>query len=126
MRVATMPPRPAGFAASSCGTSSSAVGGDRPTRVLAKRADGTSLTGDTERVVSPNLAPSLLRIALLAALAFGAAGCAASLPPFTHASIEAGDGVDKDKAFVIFVWPSSSCDPGGYYTLATAEGRVVG
>jgi hypothetical protein len=26
----------------------------------------------------------------------------------------------------VFLWPSTSCDPGGYYTLVTADGRFVG
>jgi hypothetical protein len=26
----------------------------------------------------------------------------------------------------VFLWPSTSCDPGGYYTLATVDGRFLG
>jgi hypothetical protein len=58
------------------------------------------------------------------AILLGAAGCVASLPPYTHASSEAG--ADANEAVVVFVWPRSTCDPGGYYTLATADGRFVG
>jgi hypothetical protein len=65
-------------------------------------------------------APTLVASAIL----LGAAGCAASLPPYTHAASEAG--ADANEAVVVFVWPRSTCDPGGYYTLATADGRFVG
>jgi hypothetical protein len=27
---------------------------------------------------------------------------------------------------VVFLWPPSSCEPGGYYTVATEDGRFVG
>ncbi|HEX8792181.1 MAG TPA: hypothetical protein VF765_14605 [Polyangiaceae bacterium] len=58
-------------------------------------------------------------------LLLGAAACgAASLPPFTQPSN--GAGADSDRALVVFVWPHSTCDPGGYYTLATDDGRFVG
>ncbi len=58
------------------------------------------------------------------AIFLGAAGCATSLPPYTHAASEAG--ADANQAVVLFVWPRSTCDPGGYYTLATGDGRFIG
>jgi hypothetical protein len=69
--------------------------------------------------VSTGPARALLHLGFL-----GAAGCGASLPPFTQPSGEAGP--DADRALVVFVWPRSTCDPGGYYTLATDDGRFVG
>jgi hypothetical protein len=54
----------------------------------------------------------------------GVAACGASLPPFTQPSTEAG--ADADRALVVFVWSRSTCDPGGYYTLATDDGRFLG
>lgn len=62
--------------------------------------------------------------AMRAVLFLGAVGCGTSLPPFTQPSREAG--ADADKALVVFVWPHSTCDPGGYYTLATDDGRFIG
>jgi len=65
-------------------------------------------------------APTLVASAIL----LGVAGCAASLPPYTHAASDGG--ADANAAVVVFVWPRSTCDPGGYYTLATADGRFIG
>jgi hypothetical protein len=62
---------------------------------------------------------------LLLATAFLICACSASRPPFTQldaASVRA----DPQLATVIFLWPSTSCDPGGYYTLATADGKFIG
>jgi len=64
-----------------------------------------------------------VRVLLLLGL-LGAAACGSSLPPFTQPSSAAG--ADADRATVVFVWPRSTCDPGGYYTLATDDGRFVG
>lgn len=61
-----------------------------------------------------------------ALLLLGAAACGPSLPPFTHPSSAAGVAAEADHALVVFVWPRSSCDPGGYYSLATDDGRFVG
>lgn len=67
-----------------------------------------------------------MRISILVASAtlLGAAGCTTALPPYTHAAGDAAAGANE--AVVVFVWPRSTCDPGGYYTLATADGRFVG
>jgi hypothetical protein len=66
------------------------------------------------------------RALLLLGLLLGAGACAASLPPYTQASSPVGSTAEADRALVVFVWPRSSCDPGGYYTLATGDGRFVG
>jgi hypothetical protein len=54
----------------------------------------------------------------------GAAACGSSLPPYARPSSDAA--ADADRATVVFVWPRSTCDPGGYYTLVTDDGRFVG
>jgi hypothetical protein len=46
--------------------------------------------------------------------------------PFTRAATAASPAPSPDRASVVFAWTPSSCDPGGYYTLATADGRFVG
>jgi hypothetical protein len=51
--------------------------------------------------------------------------CAAYHPPFTAAS-RAGVPADPRMATVVFLWPATSCDPAGYFTLATSTGRFVG
>jgi hypothetical protein len=63
-------------------------------------------------------------------------GCAPYHPPFSVSSITtAGGGTTgtspaaraaPHQATVVFLWPETSCDPGGYYTLVTREGRFVG
>jgi hypothetical protein len=63
-------------------------------------------------------------------LAFAAAtggACAPYRPPFTQARVTPGANArDDQQATLVFLWPVTSCDPGGYYTLATADGRFVG
>jgi hypothetical protein len=55
-------------------------------------------------------------------------GCAPYAPPFTRvapvsiAAVQPAAG----RASVVFLWPSMGCDPGGYYTLATAAGLFLG
>jgi hypothetical protein len=53
------------------------------------------------------------------------ASCAAYRPPFVQASSASGPA-DAHQATLVFLWPVTSCDPGGYYTLATTDGRFVG
>jgi len=51
--------------------------------------------------------------------------CAPARPPFTQAVTR--DALpDASKATLAFLWPSTSCDTGGYYSLATADGKFVG
>jgi len=54
------------------------------------------------------------------------AACARWEAPYTRPAATAAPAPSPDRASVVFVWASSSCDPGGYYTLATADGRFVG
>jgi hypothetical protein len=57
----------------------------------------------------------------------GTWGCAPYHPPFTQASsASAGAPPSAHQATVVFLWPATSCDPGGYVTLVTADGRYVG
>jgi hypothetical protein len=65
-----------------------------------------------------------LLCAALASLA-GDASCASYHPPFTHPSNVAAPTDPRD-ATLVFLWPLSSCDPGGYYTLASTDGRFIG
>ena len=66
---------------------------------------------------------TLLRFALAwSACAVGA--CGTYRPPFTQPSSTGAP--ESQAATVVFLWPSTSCDPGGYYTLATTDGRFVG
>jgi hypothetical protein len=59
---------------------------------------------------------------LAAALAIA---CAPARPPFTQATSAAAPQ-DPHQATVVFLWPGTSCDTGGYYTLATGDGKFVG
>jgi hypothetical protein len=53
------------------------------------------------------------------------ASCATYRPPFVQPAV-AGAPTDPHQATLVFLWPSSSCDPPGYFTLATADGRFLG
>jgi hypothetical protein len=67
------------------------------------------------------------RLLVAVALAFSApflGACAPTRPPFTAASVPSA--ADPHAATVVFLWPSTSCDTGGYYTLADADGKFVG
>jgi hypothetical protein len=89
------------------------------------------MTAPHPRLPSPRLA--------LAAL-LGVAACAPYTPPFTapstpatpapEAASEVGPGAasagDPRVARLVFLWPATSCDPAGYFTLATARGRFIG
>jgi hypothetical protein len=66
---------------------------------------------------------SLLKGAPFALVAFVA--CAPYRPPFTQTAGVAA-ARDSRQATVVFLWPSSSCDPAGYFTLATSDGRFLG
>ena len=63
---------------------------------------------------------------VLASSALGMlAACVSSYrPPFTASGATAR--ADAHDATVVFLWPTTSCDPGGYYTLATFDGHFVG
>jgi hypothetical protein len=65
----------------------------------------------------------VLFVVLACSAATGGA-CGSYRPPFTQAPSASlpADG----QATLVFLWPLSSCDPGGYYTLATTDGRFVG
>jgi hypothetical protein len=66
-----------------------------------------------------------LPFALLAFLAGMVVACAFYRPPFTRAPSPSAMA-DPNQATLLFLWPVTSCDPGGYYTLATTDGRFVG
>jgi hypothetical protein len=51
--------------------------------------------------------------------------CAAYRPPFTQA-VKASPPADDQQATLVFLWPTTSCDPGGYVVLATEDGRFLG
>jgi hypothetical protein len=51
--------------------------------------------------------------------------CGQYRPPFTQAS-KASPPADDHQATLVFLWPTTSCDPGGYYVLATEDGRFLG
>jgi hypothetical protein len=55
----------------------------------------------------------------------GAVSCAAYRPPFTQGA-PASPPLDEQQASLVFLWPTTSCDPGGYYVLATEDGRFLG
>ncbi len=55
----------------------------------------------------------------------GCAACAPLPPPFSRTPPAQAQG-DPHQATLVFLWLPSSCDPGGYYTLVTADGRFVG
>jgi hypothetical protein len=69
------------------------------------------------------------------ALVLGAAGvagassaCTPYVPPFSRTA-SAGDapGPERDdQATLVVLWPYGGCEPGGYYTLATTDGRFLG
>jgi hypothetical protein len=67
----------------------------------------------------------LPRHAGLACLAWVACACGSYRPPFTQAS-SASAQPDVRQATLVFLWPLTSCDPGGYVTLATTDGGFVG
>lgn len=54
-----------------------------------------------------------------------AAGCANGAPPHTHTGL-VPKGPPRGHATLTVLWPPGSCDPAGYYTLATSRGRFVG
>jgi len=68
----------------------------------------------------------LASVALVACalVACALAACALARPPFTQAA--APTAADPHVATVVFLWPSTSCDTGGYYTLATDDGKFLG
>lgn len=57
---------------------------------------------------------------------FTLAACtpATTRPPFTQPS--ASTARDPHVATVVFLWASTSCDTGGYYTLAADDGKFIG
>ena len=72
--------------------------------------------------------PSLLsrwRWVLFAGAASVTGACAPYLPPLTHASA-APLATDAEQATLVFLWPYTGCEPGGYVTLATTDGRYLG
>ena len=69
-----------------------------------------------------------LAIALFCSAALSlpcAVSCAPYRPPFTQA-VQASAPADDQQATLDFLWPTTSCDPGGYYVLATEDGRFLG
>jgi hypothetical protein len=70
-----------------------------------------------------------LRGALCVAVLLGGAApgvaCAPYRPPFT-APAGAGSPADPHQATLVFLWPATSCDPAGYFTIAGTDGRFVG
>jgi hypothetical protein len=66
-------------------------------------------------------------VTLLACAPFVA--CTPYYPPFTNVAGTTGASsgeADPRQATIVFLWPSTSCDPGGYYTLVTTGGRFIG
>ena len=57
-------------------------------------------------------------------VALSVTACAAYRPPFTQGGPVAPSA--PGEATVVFLWPMTSCDPAGYFTVATAGGRFVG
>jgi hypothetical protein len=53
------------------------------------------------------------------------AGCAASVPPMSHA-IATETKADSTMAKLVFLWPPDNCEAGGYYVIATRDGRFIG
>jgi hypothetical protein len=53
------------------------------------------------------------------------AACAPYRPPFTQPT-GANMPTDAYQATLVFLWPSTSCDPAGYFTLATGDGQFIG
>ena len=53
------------------------------------------------------------------------ASCGVYRPPFTQAA-KASPPADDHQATLVFLWPTTSCDPGGYYVIATEDGRFLG
>jgi hypothetical protein len=56
------------------------------------------------------------------------AGCSPYRPPFTQAAMPTSvvAAPASGEATVVFLWPEASCDPPGFVTLATGDGRFVG
>jgi hypothetical protein len=53
------------------------------------------------------------------------AACTSGPPPFTRAPGVVASP-DPGTATLVVLWPSTSCDPGGYVTLVTADGHFLG
>ncbi len=70
-----------------------------------------------------NLETVLLRTVVCAAAL--SASCAAYRPPFTE-DAKASPKADEHQATLVFLWPTTSCDPGGYVVLATEDGHFLG
>jgi hypothetical protein len=51
--------------------------------------------------------------------------CSPFHPPFTQASHTHAEA-RPHQAIIVFLWPVTSCDPAGYLTLVSADGRFVG
>ena len=51
--------------------------------------------------------------------------CTSGPPPFTRTPGVVASP-DPGTATLVVLWPSTSCDPGGYVTLATGDGRFLG
>ena len=56
-----------------------------------------------------------------------AASCAPYHPPYTVPAGPAPIALAGERdATLVFLWPTTSCDPAGYFTLATTDGRFLG
>jgi hypothetical protein len=64
------------------------------------------------------------RIPIALAL-LGFVGCASYRLPYTQPP-GANEPTDAHRATLVFLWPSTSCDPAGYFTLATSDGEFLG
>ncbi len=58
-------------------------------------------------------------------MAASSAACGVYRPPYTQAS-QASPPADSHQATLVFLWPTTSCDPGGYYVIAAEDGRFLG
>lgn len=81
----------------------------------------------------PRLLPPLALLVPSGFVWFALAGCAdayqapfaRATPPSSPPSSVAG-APGPGRAALVVLWPMQSCDPPGYFTLATADGRFVG
>jgi hypothetical protein len=67
-----------------------------------------------------------MRVSCLPFALLAFAACTQYRPPFTQSWPPSGAGLSPGEAAVVFLWPATNCDPPGYFTIATADGRFVG
>jgi hypothetical protein len=66
-----------------------------------------------------------MRAVVFAFLGSAVAGCAGAPPPMSHV-VTSEASADATTSKLVFLWPSDSCEGGGYHVITTRDGRFIG